>query len=76
MTPPIKNTAECEIRGLKAADFHRQICEVYGEHIMSNGMLRKLVRAYKNGCTNARDEERSGIHSLITDNLVLTIVKK
>lgn len=52
MPPLIENPADydCEIRvvirflsgkGVKAAEIHREISEVYGEKIMSDGMVRK-----------------------------------
>ena len=46
MAPSIENPADCEIRSVirflnakdvKAAKIHRQISEVYGENIMSEG---------------------------------------
>jgi hypothetical protein len=40
-------------RNVKPADIHRQICEVYGENIMSNGMARKWVRKFE-GRDNGR----------------------
>lgn len=39
---------------------HGQISEVQGENIMTNGMIWKLVRAFKDGCTNVHDKEQSG----------------
>ncbi|GFV12114.1 HTH_48 domain-containing protein [Trichonephila clavipes] len=50
MPPPIENPADCEVRtvirflcaqGFKSVDIHHQISEVYGENIMSDGMVRK-----------------------------------
>ena len=58
MSPPIENPADCEVRGVflflsakgvKAAEIHRQISEVNGEDIMSDEMVRKWVRAFKDG---------------------------
>ncbi|GBM49042.1 hypothetical protein AVEN_153554-1 [Araneus ventricosus] len=37
---------------------------------MSEGIVRKWVRAFKDGGTNAHDEERSGRPSVITEDLV------
>uniref|UniRef100_A0A1B6GKI0 Mos1 transposase HTH domain-containing protein n=1 Tax=Cuerna arida TaxID=1464854 RepID=A0A1B6GKI0_9HEMI len=79
MPPTIENPANCEVhavirflcaKGLKAIDIHHQISEVYGENIMSEGMVRKWVRAFKDGRTNVHDEERSGRPSVITDDLI------
>lgn len=37
---------------------------------MSGGMVRKWVRAFKDGGTNERDDERSGRPLVATDSLV------
>lgn len=49
---PIESATDCEIRrairflnakGVKTADIHREICDVYEEDIMSHGVVRKWV---------------------------------
>ena len=50
----------------KAADIHRQICEVYGENAMSDGMVRKWVIKFNEGRDNVHDEPRSGRPSVVT----------
>ncbi|GFV14054.1 hypothetical protein TNCV_525301 [Trichonephila clavipes] len=45
------------LQWLKSVDIHHQISEVYGENILSDGMVRKWVRALKDGRTNIHDEE-------------------
>ena len=47
-------------RNVKPADIHRQICEVYGENVMRDEMLRKWVRKVNEGRDNMHDEPRSG----------------
>ncbi|XP_073976274.1 protein GVQW3-like [Rhodnius prolixus] len=85
MPRPIENPADCEIRavirflstkGVKAAEIHREISEVYGENIMSSGMVRKWVRAFKDGRTNVHDVERIGRPSVITEDLVQKVNEK
>ena len=58
MPPLIENPADREIhsvirylsaKGVKAVEIHHNICEVYGQNIMSDGMVRKWVRAFKDG---------------------------
>jgi hypothetical protein len=39
-------------RNVKLADIHCQICEVYGENSMSDGMVRKWVRKFNKSCDN------------------------
>lgn len=56
MLPPIENPTDREVRAViqflcvqcfKSIDIHHQISEVEDENIMSDGMLRKLVRPLK-----------------------------
>ena len=58
MPPLIENPADCEMRsvirylsaeGVKAVEIHCSICEVYGQNIMRDEMVRKWVRAFKDG---------------------------
>ena len=43
---------------------------------MSDGMLRKWVRAFKDGRTNVHDEERSGRPSVVNEDLVQKVNEK
>ena len=56
MPLPIENPADCEIysavcfltaKSIKAAEILSKINEVYGEDIMSEGIVRKWVKAFK-----------------------------
>ncbi|GBO24059.1 hypothetical protein AVEN_265749-1 [Araneus ventricosus] len=85
MLQSIENPADCEIRSVirffnakdvKAAEIHRQISAVYEESIMSEGMVRKWVRAFKGGSTNVHDEERSERPSVITEDMVQKVDAK
>jgi transposase len=76
----IERSAGCEIRSvirflntrnLKAADIHRQICKVYEENIMSDGMVRKWVRKFIKDRDNVHEEPRSGRPSVVTGGHVL-----
>ena len=51
-------------------EIHRQICQVYGDNAMSDGMVRKWVRMFNEGRENVHDEARSGHPSLVNDVLV------
>ncbi|GBO36296.1 hypothetical protein AVEN_75634-1 [Araneus ventricosus] len=53
-------------KGVKVAEIQRQISKGFEENIMSEGMVRKWVKAFKDGRTNAHDDERSGRPSVIT----------
>jgi hypothetical protein len=76
----IERPADCEIRydirflnarNVKPADIHRQICEVYGENAMSDGIVRKCVRKFNEGRDNMHDEPRSGRQFVVTGGHVL-----
>ena len=47
-------------KGVRAAEIHWEISEVYGENIMSNGLLQKRGRVFKHGRTNVHGVEQSG----------------
>ena len=58
MPPLIENPADSEIcsvilylsaKGVKTVEIHCNICEVYEKNIMSDEMVRKWVRAFKDG---------------------------
>jgi len=79
MFKTIQGAAECEIRSvirfLNARNvipsaIHHQICQVYGDNAMSDGMVRKLVRMFNERRENVHDEARSGRPSLVNDDLV------
>jgi len=65
MFKTIEGAANCEIRSvihfLKArnvllSDIHHQICQVYGDNAMSDGMVRKWVQMFNEGRENVHDE--------------------
>ena len=57
-------------RNVKTADIHYQICEVYSENAMSDGM-RKWVRKFNEGRDNMHDELQNGWPSVFTGSHVL-----
>jgi len=79
MFKTIEGTADCEIRpvirvlsarNVLSSEIHHQICQVYGDNAMSDGMVRKCVRLFNEGRENVHDEARSGRPSLVNDDLV------
>jgi len=79
MFKTIEGAADCEIRSVirflnarkvLPSEIHHQICQVYGENVMSNGMFRKWVRVFNEGRENVHDEARSVRPSLVSDDLV------
>ena len=52
------------------SEIHHQICQVYGDNAMSDGMVWNWVRMFNEGGDNAHDEARSGRPSLVNDYLV------
>ena len=79
MFKTIERAADCEIwsvirflnaRNVLPSEIHHQICQVYGDNAMSNGMVRKWVWMFNEGRENMHDEVRSGSPSLVNDDLV------
>jgi len=75
----IEGAADCEIRSVirflnarnvLPIEVHHWICQVYGDNVMSDGMVRKWVRMFNEGRENVHDEARSGRPSLVNDYLV------
>ena len=79
MFKTIEGTADCEIRpvirflnarNVLPSEIHHQICQVYGDNAMSDGMVRKWFRMFSEGLENLHDEARSRCPSLVNDDLV------
>ncbi|GBN92931.1 hypothetical protein AVEN_242278-1 [Araneus ventricosus] len=85
MFKTIADPADCEVRSVirfldakkvKPAEIHRQLVEIYGENVMTDGMVRKWVRQFNDGRTNVHDEARSGRPSVFNDGLVAKVNEK
>jgi hypothetical protein len=81
----IEHRTNCEIRSvirflnarnLNPADIHCQICEVYDENFMRDGMVRKWVRKFNEVRDNVHEEPRCGRPSMVSDDLLRTVVAK
>ena len=79
MFKAIEGAPHCEIRSVirflnarnvLPSEIHHQSCQVYGNNVMSDGMVRKWVRMFNEGRENVHDESRSGRPSLVKANLV------
>jgi len=79
MFKTIEGAVDCEIRSVirvlnarnvLPSEIYHQICQVYGDNGMSDGMVRKWVRMFNEGRENVHDEARSGRPSLVNDDLV------
>jgi hypothetical protein len=68
MCPVIDDPTSCEIRALiirflhakitSAVEIHREFrAAAYGQNVMSDGTVRQWCRMFKDGRTNAHDEE-------------------
>ena len=73
MFKTIEGTIDCEIqsvirfsnaRNVLPSEIHHQICQVYGDNVMSDGMVRKWVRIFNEGRENMNDETRIGRRTL------------
>ncbi|GBN84634.1 hypothetical protein AVEN_202995-1 [Araneus ventricosus] len=85
MFQTIADPADCEVRSVirfsnakkvKPAEINRQLVEIYGENVMTDGMVRKWVRQFYDGRTNDHDEARSGRPSVVSDGLVAKVNEK
>jgi len=74
-----EEAANCEIqsvihflnaRNVLPSEVHHQICQVYGDNAMSDGMVRKWVQMFNEGRENVHNVARSGHPSLVNDDLV------
>jgi transposase len=63
-------------RNMNLGDIHRQLCEVYGEHAMSDSMVRRWVRDFNEGRENVHDDPRSSQPSVVNEDLVLAVEEK
>ena len=79
MFKTIEGSADCEIRSvihfLKArnvlpSEIRHQICQVYGDNAMSDGMFRKWVRMFDEGRENVHNVARSRRPCLVNADLV------
>ena len=79
MFKTIEGAADCEIRfvirflnarNVLLSEIHYQICQVYGDNAMSDGMARKCVRISNEWRENVHDEARSGRPSLVNYDLL------
>jgi len=85
MFTTIEGAADCETqsvirflntRNVLPNEIHHQICQVYGDNAMGDGMVRKWVRMFSEGQENVHDEAQSGRPSLVNDNLVRKVNKR
>jgi transposase len=81
----IEKPTACEMRSLirflnarnmKQVDIHRQLCEVYGEHTMSDSMVRRWLRYFNKRRQNVYDDRRSGQPPVVNEDLVHAVEEK
>ena len=73
-----EGATDCEIQSvirfmnarIIPSEIHHQICQVNGNNVMSDGMVRKWVWMFNEGWENLYDEALSGHPSLVNDDLV------
>jgi hypothetical protein len=61
---------------MKPADIHCQLCEVYGEHAMSDSMVQRWVRHFNEGCENVHGGQRSSQPFVAYEDLVRAVEEK
>jgi len=55
-------------KNMTLAEIHHQLCDVYGEHVMSSSMVQRWVRLFNEGCENVHDDLRSGRPSVVNED--------
>jgi len=79
MFKTIEGAVDCEIwsvisflnaRKALPSEIHHQICQVYGDNAMNDGMVRKWVWMFNEGQQNVHNEVWSGRPSLVNWDLV------
>jgi len=79
MFKTIEAATNCEIRSVirflnarnvLPSEIHHQICQVYGDNVMSDGMVRRWVQMFNEKQENVDDEVWSARPSLVNDDLV------
>jgi hypothetical protein len=55
---------------MNPADIHRKLCEVCGEHAMSDSMVRRRARHFIKGRENVHEDPRSGRPPVVNEDLV------
>ena len=85
MCKKIENPAACEMRSvirffnaknMKPAEIHCQLCDVYGEHAMSNSMVCGWVRLFSEECENVHDDPLSGWLIVVSEDFVHAVEEK
>ncbi|GBL91666.1 hypothetical protein AVEN_71320-1 [Araneus ventricosus] len=85
MLKTIADPTDCEVRSViqflnakkvKPAEIQHQLVEIYGENVMTDGMVRKWVQQFNNGRTNVHEEARSGRPPVVNDGLVAKVNEK
>jgi len=85
MFKTIERAADCEVlsvirflnaRNVLPSEIHYQICQVYGDNAMVDGIVRKWVRMFNEGRENVHDDVRSGRSCLVNDDLVRKVNKR
>ena len=75
----IEGAADCEIRSVirflnaryvLPSEIHHQICQVYGDNAMSDGMVRKWVRMFNEGRENVLHDNTRPHYAAQTQNLI------
>jgi transposase len=79
MFKKIEKPAACDMRSvirLLNARNIRQLCEVFGEHAMSDSVVRRWVRHFNEVHKNVHDDPQSSRQSVVNEDLVRAVEEK
>jgi transposase-like protein len=61
---------------MKPADIPHQLCEEYGEHDMSDSMLRRWVRHFNEGHKNVHDDPWNSQPPVVNEDFMHAVEEK
>ena len=62
-------------KGKKAAEAHKEICEVYGVNCLTELTCQNLLKKFRSGDFSLKDDQRSGRLSEVDDDIMKVIIE-
>jgi transposase len=64
------------VKNMKPAEIHCQLCDMYGEHAMSSSVVGRWVQRFNEGRENVHDDPRRIRLSVVNEDLVCAVEEK
>ena len=65
----------CFRKGKRAAEAHKEICEVYGVNCLTERTCQNLFQKFRSGDFSLKDDQRSGRPSEVDDDIMKAIIE-